>query len=338
MSVSVTESTFWIVTAAIAFGALLDLLFGDPKWLPHPVVFIGRMIESIEKGLRRAFSRSPMGQVMAGLYLVVLILFDAAAVFGGLCVLGFWLHPVLGFLLETLWCAQSLALRGLIQAGEKVRDALTDWGEKDQLHAARAAVSEIVGRDTDNLDKIGIIKAAVESIAENASDGVGAPLFYMFCGGAPAAMLYKAVNTMDSMIGYKNKRYLYFGKAAARLDDAANLIPSRLMALCMLLAAAMLPGYDGKRAFAIFLRDRYSQASPNAAQTESVMAGALGISLLGDACYFGEPVRKPAIGEAIRAPEIADIDRANRLVFAASALFFALGLVLRIGAYRFFFR
>ena len=356
-----SEIAFWTVTAAIICGAVFDLLFGDPSWLGHPVIWIGRMISSMEKGLRKTFSKSPMGQFMAGLYLVVLILFDTAAVFGGVCVLGFFLHPALGFIFETLWCAQSLALRGLMQAGEKVKRALCNQGEDvpepdsldaqnqcieekinddyrkdegtDRLSAARAAVAEIVGRDTENLDETAIIKATVETIAENASDGVGAPLFYMLLGGAPAAMLYKAVNTMDSMIGYKNKRYFYYGKAAARLDDLANLIPSRLTAICMLLAAAIMPGYDGKRALRVFFRDRYSQESPNATQTESVMAGALGISLLGDAYYFGELVPKASIGEAVREPQIADIDRANRLIFAASVIFFIVGIMLRVGVY-----
>ncbi len=390
--------TFWIVTAAIVCGALLDLCFGDPPWLYHPVIWIGRMIDVLQKPVHRMFPKSPMGQVMAGGYLVAILLFDTIAFFGGICALGFFLHPALGFFFETLWCAQSLALRGLMDAGKKVRDALPEGsgetseaaangdrsgrkemkeppegsgepseaaanadrsGRKkmkelpeaaaeakgfdreeikeppeasdDALTAARLAVGEIVGRDTQKLDQAGIIRAAVETIAENASDGVCAPLFYMMIGGAPAAFVYKTINTMDSMIGYKNRKYFYFGKIAARLDDVANLIPSRLTAVCMMLAAAFLPGYDGKAACEVWWRDRYTQASPNAAQTESVMAGALGIELLGDASYFGEIVHKPTIGNATRACEAGDIDRANRLIFAASVIFFAAGLAARIG-------
>ena len=321
-------SHFWIITGAILCGVLLDLLFGDPAWLPHPVVMIGRMVDAMQGGIHRMFSKSPMGQIMAGAYLVLLILFDTIAVFGGLCMLGFFLHPLIGFAAEAIWCAQSLALRGLTDAGKKVFNALPQKG--DSLDPARAAVGEIVGRDTDRLDEQGIIRATVETIAENASDGVCAPLFFMLIGGAPAAMVYKAINTMDSMIGYKNKKYFYFGKAAARLDDLANLLPSRLTAFCMMAAATVLPGYDAKAAVRIWLRDRHTQASPNAPQTESVMAGALGIELLGDASYFGEYVKKPTIGDARRPAERDDIHRANRLIAAASFLFLMIGLAVRI--------
>ncbi len=363
---------FWFVTAAVICAFFLDLIFGDPSWLPHPVVWIGRMVDSLQKPIHKMFSASPLGQVMAGAYLVVIILFDTIALFGGICALGFYLHPLLGFFFEALWCAQSLALRGLMDAGKKVRDALlsateagketeagnvieagkrteagkeTDAGmipesetvsqdlplqKKDMLEQARQAVSEIVGRDTDALDETGIIKATVETLAENASDGVCAPLFYMLIGGAPAAFIYKAINTMDSMIGYKNKKYFYFGKVAARLDDVANLIPARLTAVCMMLAAFLLPGYDGMAACRIWWRDRYTQSSPNATQTESVMAGALGIELLGDASYFGTVVHKPVIGDKRRSCEISDIDRANRLIFTASVIFFIIGITARI--------
>ena len=204
--------------------------------------------------------------------------------------------------------------------------------EKDDLPAARKAVSRIVGRDTEKLTREGVTKAAVETVAENASDGVIAPLFYMMLGGAPLALTYKAVNTMDSMVGYKNEKYLNFGRAAAKLDDAANYLPSRIAAL-LWIAAAALTGNDAKGAWRIWRRDRRNHASPNSAQTESACAGALGVQLAGPATYFGEYYDKPTIGDAARAIEPKDILRANRMMRVASVLglIAATGIRLMIG-------
>ena len=194
-----------------------------------------------------------------------------------------WLHPALRFLLETFWCFQILAARSLSSESRKVYEKL----KESDLPGARRAVSMIVGRDTEKLTEEGVTKAAVETVAENTSDGVTAPLIYMMIGGAPLGFLYKAVNTMDSMLGYKNDRYLYFGRIPAKMDDIFNYIPARITGLLMT-AAAFLTGLDGKNAWKIYRRDRRKHASPNAAQTESVCAGALGVQLAGDAVYFGK--------------------------------------------------
>ena len=199
---------------------------------------------------------------------------------------------------------------------------------KGDLPAARRAVARIVGRDTENLTAEGVTKAAVETVAENASDGVIAPLFYMLIGGAPLALTYKAINTMDSMLGYKNKKYLYFGRCAAKLDDAANWLPSRLAALFWV-AAAALTGSSAKGAWRIWRRDRHNHASPNSAQTESACAGALGVQLAGPAYYFGAYYDKPTIGDALRPIEPEDILRADRMMYTESVLALIIGLAVR---------
>ena len=248
------------------------------------------------------------------------------ALAAGALALAYRLHPAAGFALETLWCWQALALRGLADESGKVYAQLA----KGDLPAARRAVSRIVGRDTAALTAEGVTKAAVETVAENFSDGVAAPLFYLLIGGAPLGLAYKAVNTMDSMVGYKNKTYLHFGRAAARLDDAANFLPSRLAAL-LWIGAAGLAGFDGRGAWRIWRRDRFCHASPNSAQTESACAGALGVRLAGPAFYFGEYYDKPTIGDGSRPVEPADILRANRMLYLAGFLALGLGLGLRFG-------
>jgi len=234
------------------------------------------------------------------------------------------LHPLLGLAVQMFWCGQALAAKGLVQESMNVYRELT----KPDLPAARIAVSRIVGRDTQALTAEGVTKAAVETVAENASDGVIAPLLYMLLGGAPLALTYKAINTMDSMVGYKNERYLRFGRAAAKLDDIANYLPSRIAAL-LWVAAAALTGNDARSAWRIWRRDRRNHASPNSAQTESACAGALNVQLAGPAYYFGEYYPKPTIGDAVRPIEPEDIRRANRMMYAESLLALALGLVIR---------
>ncbi len=314
-----------VVYAALC-GFVIDLLLGDPARMPHPVVFMGRCISALEKLLRRAFPKTAQGELAAGAVLAVVLPLGTLVV-TGLCVWGLGLvHPALGFALQVLWCWQALAAKGLRQESENVRRAL-DTGTLDD---ARKAVSRIVGRDTAALSREGVIRAAVETVAENFSDGVVAPLFWMLIGGAPLALAYKAVNTMDSMVGYKNDRYLYFGRAAAKLDDAANWLPSRLAAL-LLVAAAPLTGQNAKRAFAIWRRDRRKHASPNSAQTESAMAGALGVRLAGPASYFGKVHQKPWIGDDTRPIEPRDITRAGRMLYAGSALALVLFCGARLG-------
>lgn len=309
---------------AIPCGFALDLLLADPGWMPHPVVYMGRAISALEGFLRPRLPQTEEGELMGGAILAAALPAGTYAVTSGVCALARKLHPAAGFAVETLWCWQALALKGLAIESGRVQAEL----EKGDLPAARRAVSRIVGRDTQELTAEGVTKAAVETVAENFSDGVAAPLFYMLLGGAPLALTYKAVNTMDSMVGYKNDRYLYFGRAAAKLDDAANFIPSRLAALCWV-GAAFLTGQDGKNAWNIWRRDRHNHASPNSAQTESACAGALHVQLAGPASYFGKVVDKPAIGDSDRAVEPKDIARANRMLYAAGGLALAAGLGLK---------
>lgn len=218
--------------------------------------------------------------------------------------------------------------------GEAEKESSSMEGEscrrKDRLSSARRQVARIVGRDTEKLDEAGIIRACVETVAENSSDGVTAPLFYLLIGGAPLALAYKAVNTMDSMIGYRNDRYLFFGRAAARLDDCFNFLPSRITALLWIVAAALVPFADAGQAWRIFRRDRKKHASPNAAQTESACAGALHIRLAGPASYFGRRMEKPWIGDDDKPVEPEDIRRSVWLMWISSALALAIGIAVRV--------
>ena len=302
--------------AACAAGLLLDLLFGDPVWLYHPVRLIGNWISWGERQLRKMCGTH---LTAAGGVLWVLTAGMAFVIPFGLLALAGWIHPALRFLLETFWCFQILAAKCLASESRKVYDRL----KARDLPGARKAVSMIVGRDTEKLTEEGVTKAAVETVAENTSDGVTAPLIYLLIGGAPLGFLYKAVNTMDSMLGYKNDRYLYFGRIPAKMDDVFNYIPARVTALLMIISA-FLTGLDGKNAWKIYRRDRKKHASPNAAQTESVCAGALGVQLAGDAVYFGKVYKKEFIGDALRRIEPEDILRTGRLMYATELLTFLL--------------
>ena len=309
---------------AVVGGFVLDALFGDPAWLPHPVVFMGKAIARLEGFLRPRLPKTPKGEVLGGAIVAFCLPVGTLLFTGAVCRGAARLHPLLGLAVQMFWCAQALAARGLVQESTNVYKELI----KPDLPAARRAVSRIVGRDTAALTAEGVTKAAVETVAENASDGVIAPLFYMLLGGAPLALTYKAINTMDSMLGYKNERYLYFGRVPAKLDDAANYLPSRLAALLWVAAAAFTHN-DAKGAWKIWRRDRRRHASPNSAQTESACAGALGVQLAGPAYYFGEYYAKPTIGDALRPIEPEDILRANRMMYAESLLALALGLAIR---------
>ena len=304
----------WTIPAVVC-GFLLDLLFGDPRWLYHPVRVIGNGISLLEKGLRKIFPKTKAGERMGGAILVILIVTFSAGI-PCLILLAAYRYKIwLGFVLESFMCYQLLATRSLRDESKKVYDAL----KEGNLEKSRYAVSMIVGRDTQNLTEEGVTKAAVETVAENTSDGIIAPLFYMMIGGAVLGFAYKAVNTMDSMVGYKNERYQYFGTAAARLDDVLNYIPARLSAWIMILASC-LAGLNGKNAVKIYRRDRSKHASPNSAHTEAVMAGALEIQLAGDAWYFGKLHKKPFIGDPIRKIEIEDIPRSHKLMYTTAVL------------------
>ena len=309
---------------AVLGGFVLDAIFGDPAWLPHPVVYMGKAISALEKGLRARLPKTPEGELWGGRILAFCLPVGTLALTSLVCMGAAALHPLLGLAVQMFWCGQALAAKGLVQESMNVYRELT----KPDLPAARIAVSRIVGRDTQALTAEGVTKAAVETVAENASDGVIAPLFYMLLGGAPLALTYKAINTMDSMVGYKNTQYLYFGRAAAKLDDVANYLPSRIAAL-LWVAAAALTGNDARSAWRIWRRDRHNHASPNSAQTESACAGALNVQLAGPAYYFGEYYPKPTIGDAVRPIEPEDIRRADRMMYAESLLALALGLLIR---------
>ena len=376
----------------IAFfaGFCLDMLFGDPYWLPHPIRLIGSLISSLERMLigakgsrkeeknlhrveeavvekpgrkeegreeqkteqtRKERQKTEQGteqtateqtvkeeqkakqtikkeqrmgrqeerrskenseKFRKGIILAVIVPVMSALMSAMILLIAYKLHPILGVMIEAIMTYQILAAKCLEVESMKVYKSLKEEG----LAAARKAVSMIVGRDTQVLDETGVAKAAIETVAENTSDGVIAPMLYTALGGPVFGFVYKAINTMDSMVGYKNDRYLYFGRAAAKLDDAANYLPARICAFLMI-GCAFIGGkeFDGRRAFRIYKRDNRKHASPNSAQTEAVCAGALGIQLAGDASYFGKVVKKPYIGDPVRAVEFEDIRRVNKLMY-----------------------
>lgn len=291
-------------------GFILDALIGDPYWLPHPIRAVGQLISWLEKLARKSGDLALNGVLLG---ITVISLTTSAAL--GLLFIGYSVNLWFGFVVESVLCCYLIAARCLCSESGKVRRAL----EKGDIEAARRAVSMIVGRDVSVLDENGIARAAVETVAENTSDGVTAPIMYIGLFGAAGGFFYKAVNTMDSMIGYKNECYRELGRFAAKLDDALNFIPSRLTALVMIFSAFIL-GLDGRGAYRIWRRDRLKHASPNSAQTESVCAGALGLRLAGDAVYFGELHHKEYIGDPLREIEPCDIARANRLMYLTSAI------------------
>ncbi len=304
---------------ALCAGFLLDLLIGDPQGWPHMVRGFGRLISSLEKPLYPIKNKR-----FGGALLVICVLCFCTILPAVLLYFAWRLSPWAYFALETLLCWQLLAVKSLKDESRKVCDALI----KEDLSEARKTVSMIVGRDTAALDAADVTRATLETVAENASDGVIAPLFYIALGGAALGCLYKSVNTMDSMIGYKTPRYLNFGRAAAKLDDVLNFLPSRLCALLMILASRLCK-MNAKNARRIWARDRCKHESPNSAQTEAVMAGALGVQLAGNAYYFGSLHEKPYIGDDTRSIEPDDILRAHRLLYATAALMLLAVLVFR---------
>ncbi len=306
--------------AGFFIGYIMDLLFGDPYWLPHPIRLIGRLIAGLDKALLgelREKERDNKKEFRRGLLLTLLVLVITAAAAAAILSAAYKLTPLLGLAVESVMTYQLLATKCLKVESMKVYAKL----KEGNLPGARTAVSMIVGRDTQVLDETGVAKAAIETVAENTSDGSIAPMLYLAIGGPILGFFYKAVNTMDSMVGYKNDRYLYFGRAAAKLDDAVNFLPARISALLMI-CSCFIAGkkYDAKQAWRIYRRDRRNHASPNSAHTEAVCAGALGIRLAGDASYFGKVVKKPYIGDALKAVEQEDIVCVNRLLYLAAGL------------------
>ena len=308
---------------AFIAGFVLDLLIGDPHFIPHPVRFIGSLISFLDKRLncdaKYNISEKKLNLIKykRGMLLVFTVIFATFTMSVIIIVAAYSINLYAGIIVEVVMTWQILATKCLRVESMRVYDAL----RTDGVDAGRKAVSMIVGRDTSVLDAAGVTRAAVETIAENTSDGVIAPMLYTAIGGPVLGFVYKAVNTMDSMLGYKNDKYMYFGRFAARLDDVVNFIPARISAYLMIVAA-FIGGrqFDGRNAYRIFKRDRFNHASPNSAQTESVCAGALRVQLAGDAVYFGKLVKKKYIGDGLREIEYEDIKRANRLMYITAFL------------------
>lgn len=293
---------------ALTIGFILDLILGDPHFLWHPVQGIGQIISWTERLVRSIFPANRRGERISGGILVIIVIVLSAGIPAITLFLLYKMNGYAGLIAESVFCYQLLASKSLGMESMKVYHALA----KEGLTAGRKSVAMIVGRDTESLSEEGVVKAAVETVAENTSDGIIAPLFYMIIGGSILGFVYKAINTMDSMIGYQNETYQYFGTAAAKLDDIVNYIPARISAGLMILATVFTK-WNTRDAVRIFRRDRFAHKSPNAAQTESVMAGALGIRLAGSAYYFGKLVEKPTIGDDTRPVVPEDIRRSVRL-------------------------
>ena len=300
---------------ALCIGFTIDLIVGDPHSIPHPVIFIGKLISALEKLVRKIFPKTVKGENFAGGVLWLVVVAISTTVPALLLWLCYGIRVWLGLAIESIMCWQILATKSLKDESMKVYDAL----QTGDIAKSRYAVSMIVGRDTENLDDKAVARAAVETVAENTSDGIVAPLIFLCLGGAPLGFFYKAVNTMDSMLGYVEMPYKNIGLVSAKMDDVVNYIPARLSALVML-AAGWLMKLDVKNGWRIFKRDRYNHASPNSAQTESVCAGLLGLRLAGDAWYHGELHKKKFIGDALREIEYEDIKRACRLLYVTAVL------------------
>ena len=300
---------------ALVLGFGMDLLVGDPHSIPHPVIFIGKLISALEKLVRKIFPKTVKGENFAGGVLWLVVIAVSTALPALLLWLCYGISIWLGLTIESIMCWQILATKSLKDESMKVYDAL----QTGDIAKSRYAVSMIVGRDTENLDDKAVARAAVETVAENTSDGIVAPMLYLTIGGAPLGFFYKAVNTMDSMLGYVEMPYKNIGLVPAKMDDVMNFIPSRLSALIMLLAGWLLK-QNVKNGWKIFKRDRFNHASPNSAQTESVCAGLLGLRLAGDAWYHGELHQKKFIGDALREIEYEDIQCACRLLYVTAVL------------------
>ena len=320
-------SLYGLTALSVFAGFGLDCLLGDPLSAAHPVVLMGKLISFLEKRLRSRFPKTPQGERTAGTIMALLVPLVSAGAGLLLLYLAWRVPPWAYFAVSAFLCWQCFAARCLMTEAKKVVTCLETQG----LAAGRRQVAMLVGRDTENLSEEQVIKAAVETVAENTSDGVVAPLLWMVLLGAAGGLFYKAINTMDSMVGYKNEKYLHFGRAAAKLDDGANYVPARLSALAMI-GAAFLLKLDGRGAWRVWRRDRRNHASPNSAQTESACAGALGVQLGGNASYFGKLHEKPTIGDPLRPIERADVARACILMYGTSLLLLALyGMILLLG-------
>lgn len=309
----------------IIAAMLLDLILGDPRWFPHPVKFIGRFAALLETPYRKIF-RNPR---LAGVITVLSVLTAAGGVTYAVIAVAGLIHPWAADAVSVILLYTTLSAKDLRDHSMNVYRAL----DAGNLNEARGKVALLVGRDTDVLDEAGVVRATVESVAENTVDGVTAPLLFGILGGPVGAMLYKAVNTLDSTFGYKNERYLEFGWASARLDDLANYIPARLTALIIPVAAAVL-GLSPLNSLRILLRDRKKHPSPNSGLSEAAMAGALNVQLGGLNYYFGRPSFRPTMGDPVRDLEKADIRKVNALMYAtflmAAIVFLIVSFALQV--------
>lgn len=335
-----------ILTVEIAIGFLLDLILGDPLWLPHPIVYIGKTIRSLKKKIQTKLYGCPYSELTKeeketlqrekkreqnlGMMLALLVVVGTFLITFFALAIANKIHPLFRYILETFWIYQILATKCLKTESMKVYGKLREG----DLAGARVEISYLVGRDTASLSEEEVAKATIETVAENTSDGVIAPLFYIVLFGAPLGMAYKAINTLDSMIGYKNDECINLGRFSAKLDDAANFIPARLCALMMIIAS-LLPDFNFFGSIKIFKRDRFAHLSPNSAQTESVAAGALNIQLGGTHDYFGKPVVKPTIGDNIQKVQYSDIKKVNKLLYATAILTLIFLLLVRIAVIQF---
>jgi adenosylcobinamide-phosphate synthase len=300
-------------SAPLLLGAfLLDLAIGDPRWFPHPVVLMGKFISSGERFLWSGkASRDFVSGMVLSLTLIALVVGTTWALVYALTLL----PPLIAFVLTAGLASTTLATRGLLDAVTKIETPL----RSGNLVKARENLAQIVGRDTAALNQDKVLRASLESLAENTSDGIVAPLFYLFLGGIPLAMAYKTVNTLDSMIGYRTERYLYFGKFAARLDDAANFVPARLTSLLMVIAT-LLVRLNAGLAIRVLRRDHANHLSPNAGYPEAALAGALGIRLGGPSVYFGKEVWKPYLGDDLTPVNIEMLKEARSLCLVTAIL------------------
>lgn len=309
---------------ALVLGFCIDLLLGDPHSSLHPVVLIGKLISATEKAVRKLFPKTPRGENAAGAVLWLFVAAVSTAVPAGILWLAYRVNRFLGIGLESLMCWQILATKSLRDESMKVYRALLE-GDPAKY---RYAVSMIVGRDTAQLSDRAVARAAVETVAENTSDGIIAPMLFLAIGGAPLGFFYKAVNTMDSMLGYVEMPYKNVGLVPARLDDVFNFLPARISGIFMLLAGGILR-LNFRNGWKIFKRDRYNHASPNSAQTESACAGLLGLRLAGDAWYHGVLHKKKYIGDPLRPITPEDIPLSNKLMYATAVLTLAVCLLCR---------
>ena len=305
-------------------GYTLDLLIGDPHSLPHPIRIIGNMISLVEKSLRKK-CKNDYDERKAGIVLWVMVVGTSFIVPFLILFAASKINTVLSVIIESIMCYYILATKSLKDESMKVYNSLG----KNDINGARIFLSYIVGRDVENLNNEQIAKAAVETVAENTSDGVIAPMIFILLGGAPLGFLYKAINTLDSMVGYKNEKYINMGRFSALADDAANFIPARIASYLMI-AAAFILKMDFKSAYKIYKRDRYNHKSPNSAHTESVCAGALNIMLGGPNYYDGMLISKPTIGDDKRPVVINDIKKANKMMYATSFLCLVIGIMIKL--------